>query len=263
MVRDDDAYRAANAVQSAFVRVFPRTRLIARAGYERIRERGVIDLDAPVLSAGVEFRPNATSRLSLEGGRRYDRTAWNAKADFRVAKAIEVAAEYYQTLSPSQVQTANSFERFVDQTRDLPAPVVPQTFALRENIYSQTSYNKVAEVHAVYGGPRQSLDLSARWSRQRFIDSGARDETVYGSAVYTRRIRPDLEASLEANYSRTFDSPVYGEFKSYGAAARVLYRLNASTDLNASYHHMRGSQLTAGGATTHENLIRISLEKRF
>ncbi|HWT52977.1 MAG TPA: TIGR03016 family PEP-CTERM system-associated outer membrane protein [Caulobacter sp.] len=263
VVRDDHDYHAASAVQSAYLRVSPKLRLVGRAGYEQVRERGVIALDAPMLSAGVEFRPNAASRVTLEGGRRYDRMAWNAKADVRVGKAVMITGEYYETLSPNQVYVASSFEKFVEQTRDLPAPVAPQNFMLRENIYNQTSYNKAAELHAIYSGERQSLDLSARWSRRKFIGPETKDETLYGSALYTRRIRPDVEVGLDANYSRTFDSPVYGEFEAYGVSGRVLYRLNSSTDFNASYHHTRGSQLSGGRAQTRENLFRVSLEKRF
>jgi uncharacterized protein (PEP-CTERM system associated) len=262
LVRDDHDYRAASAVQTAYLRVAPRTRLIGRAGYEQIRESDIVDVDAPVLSVGVEVRPNATSRVSIEGGRRYDRNAWNARADVKIGKAVTATGEYYETLSPSQVYVANSFERFVDQTRDLPAPVAPQTFATHENIYDQTSYNKVAEFHVIYSSPRQALDLSARWSRREFVDTKTKDVNLFASALYTRRIRPDLEMGVDINYSRTFDSPVYGEFESYDVSARALYRLNSTTDLNASYHYTHGAQLSASG-TTRENLFRISIEKRF
>jgi uncharacterized protein (PEP-CTERM system associated) len=134
-VRDDHDYRAASAVQSAYLRVLPKTRLIGRAGYERIRQSGVVDLSAPVLSVGIELSPNATSRLTVEGGQRYERTAWNAKADVRLGNRLLLTGEYYETLSPSQVYVANSFERFVEQTKDFPAPVVPQVFPC-EKIYT-------------------------------------------------------------------------------------------------------------------------------
>lgn len=262
-VRDDDGYRAANAVQSAYLRITPKTRLIGRAGYEHVRKRNVVDIEAPVLSAGVEVRPNAASRISLEGGRRYDRAAWNASAEVLVGDSVLVTAEYYETLSPSQVQAANSFARFVDQTKGLPAPFAPQNFMLRENIYDETSYNRAAEVHVIYGTPRHALDLSSRWNRREFIESRAEDVTFYGAALYTRRIRPDVEVGFDANYSRTLDSPIYGEFEAYGVSGRALYRLNSTTDFSASYHHSRGSQRDADGATTRENLFRIAIEKRF
>jgi uncharacterized protein (PEP-CTERM system associated) len=261
-VRDDHDYRAASAVQSAYLRVLPKTRLIGRAGYERIRQSGVVDLSAPVLSVGIELSPNATSRLTVEGGQRYERTAWNAKADVRLGNRLLLTGEYYETLSPSQVYVANSFERFVEQTKDFPAPVVPQSFSMRENIYNQTTYNKVADFHVIYGEQHQSLDVSGRLSRRKFVDTNTKDTTFYSSALYTRHVRPDVDIGLDLNYSRTFDSPVYGEFETYAVSGRVLYRLNSTTDFSAGYHYMRGTPLGAG-ADTRENLFRISLEKRF
>jgi hypothetical protein len=94
------------------------------------------------------------------------------------------------------------------------------------------------------------------------VDTNTKDTTFYSSALYTRHVRPDVDIGLDLNYSRTFDSPVYGEFETYAVSGRVLYRLNSTTDFSAGYHYMRGTPLGAG-ADTRENLFRISLEKRF
>ncbi len=262
-VHDDNGYQAADAVQSLYARVFPKVRLVGRAGYEGILQRGVVDIDAPVLSAGVEFRPNAASRLTFEGGQRYRRAAWSAKADLKVSDRLQLTGQYYETLTPDQVYVANTFEDFVEQIENLPAPVIQQTFVVRENLYNQTSYNKTAELHAVHTARTDQLDFSVRWSDRRFFGVHAEDRWLYSSVEYKRRVRPDLEFGAELEYTRTFQSPIYGASESYGGGGLLLYRLNSSADLQVAYRHTTGIQFTPATAKIAENIFQVAIVKRF
>ena len=216
-----------------------------------------------MLSAGVEFRPNAASRLTLEGGQRYRRTAWSAKADLKVSDRLQLTGQYYETLTPDQVYVANTFEDFVEQIENLPAPVIQQTFVVRENLYNQTSYNKTAELHAVHTARTDQLDFSVRWSDRRFFGLNAEDRWLYSSVEYKRRVRPDLEFGAELEYTRTFRSPIYGASESYGGGGLLLYRLNSSADLQVAYRHTTGVQFTPAPAKIAENIVQIAIVKRF
>jgi uncharacterized protein (PEP-CTERM system associated) len=260
---DDQEFHTENAVQSVFISIHPAVRILARAGYERVYQEGVTDISSPVLSAGLEFRINPRSRITIEGGERYKRSAWSARANIQISDRLFVSARYIETLAPDQLYVAQSFEEFVEETARLPAPIVPGAFTFRENLYNQTSYNKSAEIHALYAGPIQSLDFSARWSDRRFLISDTHDRSIIGYLSYSRRIRPDLDFVLTGDYARTLDSPLYGESETYGFSGRLFYRLNSKTTLNVGYNYTHGQQLFEGGEEVRENAVLIALQRRF
>jgi uncharacterized protein (PEP-CTERM system associated) len=265
--QDNMDFRTGNIVQSVYFSVLPGLRLIARAGYEHVFQPGVTDIDAPVLSAGVEIRPNRYSTLSFEGGRRYDRTSWSARANVQVTDKIYLNARYMEMPAPDQLYVAQSFQDFVEESASLPLPIVPgvspATFIFRENLYNQTSFNKTADLHALYSGVTQSLDLSARWSDRHFLAADTHDRSVTAYGAYTRRLRYDLDAVLAANYARTLESPVYGKSETYGGSVRAVYRLNSTMMLTTSYSYTHGKQLFPGGEKIRENVVLIALQKNF
>lgn len=265
--RDNMDFRTGNFVQSLYFRLLPGLRLIGRAGYEHVFQPGVTDIDAPVLSAGLEIRPNRYSLFSIEGGRRYGRTSWSARANIQVSDKIYLNARYLEMPAPDQLYVAQSFQDFVEESATLPLPIVPgvspATFIFRENLYNQTSFNKSAELHAIYSGAIQSFNLSAQYSDRHFLVSDTHDRSVTAYGAYTRRLRYDLDAVLAANYARTLESPVYGKSETYGGSVRALYRLNSTMLLTASYNYTHGEQLFPGGAKIQENVFLIALQKHF
>lgn len=266
VLNDNHGYHAANAVQSVFISLTPRLRLLARGGYESVHQTGVAPIDAAVLSAGLEFTPNARSRVSLEGGRRYDRAAWAGSATIGLTNRLTLNARYAEAIQPDQVVLAASFEALVDRTASLPLPVAPTAaapFLLTGNLYNQTSFRKAADLDLVYGGPTQSLSLSVRWSDREFLASRNHDRTLLAAAAFERALKPDLTAAVEANYARTYASPVYGPGRSYGLGARLDYRVNSTTDLTARYAFRSGRQLGRVDQGVHDSTLMIGLLKRF
>jgi hypothetical protein len=272
---DDQGFRAAGGLQSLYVRVAPRVRLIGRAGYDWVRQLGIPDISAPVLSAGVEYSPNRRSKVSIEGGRRYERPAWAASADVAVSDRLVLRGAYTEAIQPDQLFVASTFRRFVEQSRTplpptstptspspLPPPA-PAGFIPPPGVYQQTSLNKVATLDLAHRDERQSLRLSASWIDRKFLLTNTHDRTVGASIGYQRALRRDLSLLLDANYARTLESPLYGETESYGFTGQLDYRLNSSTRAYASYAFASGEQRFPGGQTIHDNTVLVGLTKSF
>ena len=260
---DDNGFHTGNAVESAYIRLTPGVRGILRAGYERVYQTDSVDISAPLLSAGLEFTFNRDSTLSLEGGRRYDRTAWAADADIHFSPKISLTGYYREQIAPDQVFVAGSFAEFVAQTAVLPAPVVPASLTLEENVYNEVSYNKSAQLRLIFKDEVQELDATAWWSDRHFLKSDTHDRSATMSLSYSRRLRADIGATVDATYQRTYASPVYGQSENYGASASLFYWVNSTTSLRGSYNYRRGKQLFAGGQEISENALLVAVEKRF
>ena len=180
-----------------------------RGGYERVYQPGVTDLNAPVLSAGLEFRPNANSRITIEGGERYKRSTWAARAEVQVSDRIALTGRYTEVLAPDQLHLANAFTDFVAATAELPAPTTPTRFRYQENLYDQTSYDKRGEVHVLYSGASNVIDVSAQLSDRRFVVTGGRDRSASADVritscsmtyqpVYPAAVRPERAGCASA-----------------------------------------------------------------
>ncbi|CAN7390461.1 TIGR03016 family PEP-CTERM system-associated outer membrane protein [Phenylobacterium sp. LjRoot219] len=259
----DSKYRSTSLVQSAYIRVAPMVRLIARGGYERVRQTGVVNIDAPMFSAGVELRPNADSRLSLEGGNRYDRPAWAASADWRISRTLLFTARYWEVLAPNQLQVVDAFADFVSTSDLLPAPTSTAGFRFGQNIANQISYNKQADMTLVFDRPSYRLDWSAGWFDQRFLDTDTRDKSVTTTFTATRHARADLDLIAQVYIADTYESDAFNEGTSWGAEATLAYRLNSTTDAQARYRYQQGQEFFVEGDTFHENAVMVSLQKRF
>jgi uncharacterized protein (PEP-CTERM system associated) len=261
--RDDHGYRAANGVQSLYVYVTPAVRVIARGGYERVEQKGVSTIDAVLASAGFELRPNKNSRISVEAGTRFRRTAWMAHAEVTVAERFYLRGDYNVAVQPDQVFVANSFQEFVEQSINLPPPIAPRDFRVQDNIYTEASYNKVGDFAALMTLPRGAIELTARYSNREFLRTRTRDRTALAGFVVRRDLRPDLRGAVEVSYAHTFESPVYGPSRTYVVNARLDYRANSTTDVSASYALANGKQLVAGGQTVYDNTVLVAIRKRF
>jgi uncharacterized protein (PEP-CTERM system associated) len=261
--RDDHGYRTANAVQSVYFNVQPAVRLIARGGYERVEQQGVSRIESPVASAGVELTPNAKSRISIEGGTRFNRGAWSARAEVNLSERFFLNGAYTEGVQPDQVFAAESFRSFLEQSVNLPRPIAPPGFQLQDNIYSEASYNRVADLRALFRQARNTLSLTARYSDREFLRSQGHDRTALATLTVDRALRPDLSGTVDLSLARTFASPLYGPSRSYAIAARLEYLANSTTSVTASYALANGKQLSGAKQTIYDNTVLIALRKRF
>jgi len=261
--KDEHGYQQVNAVQSVYVTVDPAVRLIGRAGYERVEQENISTIEAPLLSAGFEFTPNDTSRITIEGGERFNRGAWSAQAEAAFADHLYLAGEYSEAVQPDQVFVANSFQEFVEQSMNLPLPIAPQRFQVTDNLYSQASFNKVGDLRVLLRNPRTSVELMGRYTDREFLSTHTHDRTAQTTVTLKHALRRDLNGTAEFTYSKTYESPLYGASRTYGANATLDYHANSTTDVTATYAFSNGKELFTGGRTINDNTFLIALRKRF
>jgi uncharacterized protein (PEP-CTERM system associated) len=260
---DNHGFYTANALESVFVPLSPHLRLIGRAGYETDYVPPVADINAPILSAGLEYTPNERSKVSVEGGSRYNRAAWVASAYVQISDRLYLAADYQQVLEPDQLYIANAFVGFVQLQNATPNLVALPNFGVNGNLYNQPSLDTTADAHVIYQWPRQTLDIFVSWRDRDFLNNSSHDRTLIAEASLTRQLRPDLEASLSVAYSRTFESPTFVPSTQYNLAGQVVYNVNSTVDLAGGYSLDRQAQEGKNGLTIYENVAFIALRKHF
>jgi uncharacterized protein (PEP-CTERM system associated) len=260
--KDNRDYSSANLVQSVFYRVRPGVRVLGRAGYERVRQQGVANIDSPVLSVGLEFRPNEDSRVTVEGGERYNRSAWALRADVRLAPRFRLFARHTEVLAPDQIHLANDFDEFIAESESLPIPSISRSFQFGQNIYNQTSYNKVSQASLEYNGAVNFFSLSTVYSDRLFLDTDTKDRSLSADISATRHVRPDLDLTVGGSYTKTYESPLYGASHTFGADATLNYQVNTTVDLQAGYSYRKGTEVFVGGFQYRENVAFISIQKR-
>jgi uncharacterized protein (PEP-CTERM system associated) len=262
---DDHGFSTADGVESGYFRVLQGVRLIGRAGYEYVHIPFITTITAPVLTAGLEFTPNDKSRISIEGGERYNRETWAANAYVQLSGHLYLSADYYEVLEPDQVYIANSFLSFSQLMAQPATPLIPTnpSFVINGNLYNQPSLNKTADGHLVYEWPRETLDVSATWVDQDFLKLARHDRTLLGQAIFTSQLRPDLAATARVSYARVYSSPVFGPSEIYTAEGTILYNVNSTVDLNAGYAFNHQQESAVLRQTIYENVVFVSLQKRF
>lgn len=266
---DNHDYRNFNLVQSVFYRVTPGIRLLGRVGYERVRQQGIDNIDSPVLSAGLEFRPNATSRISIEGGERFNRGAWAARADLRLGSRFLLFGRHTEMLAPDQLHLANDFDEFIAQSETLPTPTISRVFEFGQNIYNQTSYNKLTELRLAYNGDVNFIELSTLYSDREFLSTSTnpnpntKDRSLSADLSATRHVWPDLDLTVSGHFTHTYESPLYGASKTYGANVQADYHVNTTVGLQAGYSYRRGNQQFSGGEEFGENVAYVAIQKQF
>jgi hypothetical protein len=261
--QDNHDFRLYNIMQSAFVRVMPAVRLIARGGYEDISQPGVVNVTAPIATGGVEISINRLSKITLEGGTRYKRATWDASVYLQFSDRIYVTGRYFEILAPAQIQLNGNFSNFVSTSRLLPMPVPFDNVGYGGNLYDQTSLNKTAEAHIVYHWQDDSVDLEASWNDRSFIATGNHDRVAVANASYYRQIAPDLTAAIRLSYAQTFASPIYGASSSYGAEINLSYDLNSRMTAKAGIATNRQVQTVPLHESLSENVLFASIERRF
>jgi hypothetical protein len=262
-VGDDHGYRSANGIESLFVSVLPDLRVLGRAGYETVFQPGVTRINAGVFTGGLEFTPNAKSVITVEGGTRYGRGIWAARANVQLSSRFSITGSYAVAVQPDQVYVSNTLGDFIDRTAQLPSPIVPGSFRYSPNLYNQTSLNKTAEAHLIYLGDIQSVDLSVNWTDRDFLSALGHDRSLIGNISYSRKVRPRWNLVLAANYARTYESSIFGASETYRGAATALYQLGPRTDLTFSYDISHGSQLIPGGLRIQEHAVVVAITRRF
>jgi uncharacterized protein (PEP-CTERM system associated) len=262
-LHDDLDFTSATGVQSAYLRVARGWRLIGRLGYDHIRQGPTLRIDAPLASAGFEYQPSSSSRITIEAGRRYHRPVWSADAVVELSPRVLAAAAYSEQVQPDQVGIARSFRAFAEAAQKLPPPLVPANFNLPPDLANATSLYRSASLRAVYDDLVNNLAVTAEWTSRKFLTVAGQDRSLLMNAVFTRRVRPDLTLALRASYARTFESPSFGPSRALGASAELAYRVNSRTDVAVNVSHTDNRQLASGGERVRENAIFAALRRRF
>ena len=124
--RDDHNFESYGALQSAFVNITEDIRAIARGGYDAVTDPGIIDIHAPVWSAGLEYILSPQSRFSVERGERFNHAAWNADLRLQLSDRIYADGHYGEMLQPDQLQIGTNFTDFVNSAIGAPAAAGPK-----------------------------------------------------------------------------------------------------------------------------------------
>lgn len=260
---DDQDFESLGAVASGYFNVAPTVRLIARAGYDNIQAPFSVDISDPYWALGAEYRPTERTQFSVEGGQRYGEATWAAQADIAVTNRFYLSASYDERVEPDQSRVYRDFQSFVVQQGTVATPLTPDQFAINGNLYGSTALNKQARVAAAYTWDVQQLDVSATWADRYFYSTRASDKSISADVNYTRQLRPDLALGLGGDYWETYDSPVYGENRSYSLRALLTYSLNPTLRLTGGYGYRKNEDLRVGGADVYENAVFASLVKTF
>jgi uncharacterized protein (PEP-CTERM system associated) len=261
--QDDHGFLLYNAIQSVYVRIAPQFRLIGRGGYEDISQPGIVNISDGIWSGGVEASINERSKITVETGERYGHSIWNADAYLQFSDRIFGIARYSEVLEPAQVAVNASFSDFITMSRLLPVPLVPANYTINGNLYSQTTLDKNAEVRLGYTEESDTVTLYTSWIDQRFQLTGAHDRELLASLQYTRHIRPDLTGEFRFNFAHTYASPLFGASQSYGGEVDLAYDLNSTMVLKGGYDLERQASYQPNPAKLAENVVFVSVEKRF
>lgn len=261
--QDNHGFHNSAAVQSVYLAITPRVRLIARAGYERLYQSGEVDISAPLLSAGFELRPNADSSITLEGGERYKHTAWAAEVNYALSSRLSLTGYYRETIEPDQLFVAGTFADFVAQMAALPAQSVPSALTPQQNLYNQAAFAKNSGVQLAWRTERDQLTLAADWTDRRFFQLAGHDRSLSCYLSYDHRMRPDLTLTATLRTARTSSSPIYTPNEDYGGTVGLSYQLNSTSSLMATYAHSQNRQLASGGLSFAENVVLLAIQKRF
>ncbi|HVV65543.1 MAG TPA: TIGR03016 family PEP-CTERM system-associated outer membrane protein [Rhizomicrobium sp.] len=269
--RDDQGFQLYDAAQSAYVRIFPGIRFVARGGYDNVTQPGVLDISSPAWSAGFQALINKDSKFSAEGGQRFHRAYWTGNLRLQISDRLYATGNYDEGYEPEQVRLESLFSDYISDEIELPPQLAPSQFNVNGNLYDETSFSKLGQLHMVYSWELQDIDLAALWNDRRFFPSLQTDRVIQGSATYKRQLRRDLSAQVQGYYWRDYANPVagqtgdivYGSSETFGGAVSVNYALNSTMGLSLRYDYRRQRELFTGGATADENAVRLSVEKRF
>lgn len=262
-VKDDHGFEAYDGEQSFYVRLLPDLRLLGRGGYDNVNQANVVNISAPMWSAGLEYTLNTLSSITIERGERYNHVAWAGELHLQLSDSLFAQGRYDEELSPPQIQLNSSFLNFAAPTTTTPIQLTPNTFGVNGNLDNQTSLNKTAQFALVYQWPTQQISVNATWNDRLLIVSNAHDRNVESDISYLRSIAPDLAASLALTYWRTFSNPFFGQNETYGGELGVQYTINPQMRLVGGYAYRRQTELFTGGESLTENVAFAALSRTF
>lgn len=261
---DDNDFRLYSGLASVFVPVSPNLRVLARGGADNIRQPRVVDIQAPIWSVGFEYQINPTSYVRLEGGRRYHDTTFAAESRIDMTDRFYLVGSYQERILPAQISLNDSFLGFVSNSQTLPAPLADSSFGVLGSLFNETSKDKLADIRAVYTWPDQEVALTASWIRRHLLASDTFDESLYATATYSRRMRPDLRTELSVTYGHEVgDNIGSGSSRKWEGSASLIYILNPTVEIVGGYAYSNDSQTGGGGPRLIENVLFASLVKSF
>ena len=261
--RDDHGFEGYGGLQSAFVNITDDLRAIARGGYDAATAAGIVDIHAPVWSAGLEYTINPQSKITVERGERFNHVAWAADLHLQLSDKIFATGRYSEVLQPNQLQIGNSFTDFVSQISTLPQPLVPGTFAINNDLNNQISLNKFAQLDLVYQFENDTVDFGAYWNDQLFLPLNQHGQSITAAANYYRTIAEDLRVGGNLSYWRTTSNPVFGSSEVYAGTLSMQYDINPTMRAYAGYSYSHQELLNVGGTTITENSLYAAITKRF
>ncbi|HEY2837195.1 MAG TPA: TIGR03016 family PEP-CTERM system-associated outer membrane protein [Rhizomicrobium sp.] len=262
-VRDDHMFESYGALQTAYVNITEDLRVIARGGYDAATDPGIVDIHAPIWSAGLEYQINPLSKISVERGERFNHAAWTANLHLQLSDKIYADGRYTELLQPSQIQIGGSFDQFLTEAGTLPQPLAPGTFGINNNLNNQVSLNKLADLHLVYQFENDTIDFGAYWNDQMFLALNRRGQSVIGTLDYSRVIAEDLSASVGGSYWRTLSNPLFPASEFYAGRLSLQYDLNPTMRAYAGYSYSHQALLGLTGTSVSENLLYAAITKRF
>ncbi len=86
---------------------------------------------------------------------------------------------------------------------------------------------------------------------------------MLNTVSYSRKLAPDLDATVGAAYWRTFANPFFGASDLYGGTASLQYTINPTMRLTGGYVFQRQQQLFTNGTTLTENVVFAAIAKSF
>jgi uncharacterized protein (PEP-CTERM system associated) len=263
-LEDDHNFQLYNGLQTAFIRVAPLIRLIARGGYESIRDPGVVNLNSPIWTAGVEYTLAPGSVISIEGGNRFDRVVWNANIHVEITDRLYATGRFLESVEPQNARLNRSLTDILSQSETEPPFVSSQIFSLNQNLTNMTAFDKEGSGRLVYTWAAQTIDFSMDWLEQDFFQAATtQNRQLSMAAGYTRQIRPDFSAALKLYYAHTFSSPLFGKSDVYQVGLSGSYLLSSTITLNGGYVYQLQQQLFANGQRIDENTVYVSIAKSF
>jgi hypothetical protein len=261
--RDDRGFEAYNGEESLFVRIMPQIRIIGRGGYDNVIQPGIINLNAPMWSGGVQVTINQQSSFTIERGERYDHVAWTGDLRLQLSDGLVADGSYVEGLETQLIGINNTFVSFISPAVPAPSQLIQSAFLFNGNIDSQTALARVATLNLAYQWETQRITFTSSWYDRLFVVSNLRDQSVVSDVGYLRSIAPDLALSIGFDYWRTLENPFYGASQSYRGVLSLQYVINPSMQLVGGYAHQQQEQLTGGGPTVTENILFAAIGRTF
>ena len=265
----ENGFEKESTVESAFISVTPLFRYIVRGGYDHVVGNGIKTIDQPLWLTGLEASINRLSNLSLEGGQRFSRPYWVAKADVQLYGRLFLVANYDETVESGQFAVGSALTSFTAGLSQPTTPVTATSFTLNQNLTNSFSLNKVGAISLVYRGATDLARASYNSYDRLDLSTNLKDITSRFSASYERQIRADLLFRLVSSYSNdrgrtALTATTAGTLTSsyFGVNSSIVYNLNSKSSLEVRYGYTKFNEQNAGNFNYDENLVMFILKRQ-